>query len=229
VNLEQFQSRLCKLGADIPQGTLKRWAYEGLIPRPHRYRKGKGGGRGRAASWTRAAIGDAAALWAIRNAGGRKLLQSKRRIGIIKYAVEDIFHGAQRLKFVAYTVPSPTTFPNAKWHYRTVESVVIQFDYRDFPGLDLIPGKAIDQLDTLKSLATVWICAKEKARRGMSIQQPARIIMHYRMVEADDTVSDEIGSCVLEKTTVEPAECDKITLSVNGVDLREWSGWFTRV
>ena len=200
MNLEQFQSRLCKLGADIPQGTLKRWAYEGLIPRPHRYRKGKGGGRGRAASWNRAAIGDAAALWAIRNAGGRKLLQSKRRIGIIKYAVEDIFHGAQRLKFVAYTVPSPTTFPNAKWHYRTVESVVIQFDYRDFPGLDLIPGKAIDQLDTLKSL-----------------------------VEADDTVSDEIGSCVLEKTTVEPAECDKITLSVNGVDLREWSGWFTRV
>lgn len=214
MNLEQFQSRLRKIGADIPQGTLKRWAYDGLISRPERYKKGQGGGKGRAASWNRAAIADAAALWAVRNAGGHKLLQSKKRIDVIKHAVASIFRGDQPLSFDAFLL---MTDPYATWR-----SVKIRYVNEGFPGLELFPGKRpTDRLDTLNSLIVVWMCAYEKARKGMPLQNSARVTLHYRGVADETGIVSEL-SRVLEKTTIEAADCDELIYYENGVDVREW-------
>ena len=84
MNLAELQSALHDLGADIPQNTLKRWGYDGLIRRPQRYKKGRGGGKGRAVSWSWDAVAEAAAIWAIKNAGILKAPPSKKMIDAIK-------------------------------------------------------------------------------------------------------------------------------------------------
>ncbi|MEI7827759.1 MAG: hypothetical protein WCI87_08215 [Euryarchaeota archaeon] len=217
MNLKQFQSQLRKLGVNIPQGTLKRWAYDGLIPRPKRYKKGRGGGRGRAASWDRAAIAEVAALWAIRNAGGHKLLQSKKRIDVIRHAADYLFRGERSLMFDPIIL---LTDPNATW-----QSVKVRYINENFPAsdLELFPGKNLtEQSDALNTLVVAWICAKEKARRKKSMLQPARVVMHWRAV-VDETTSGVVseGTHVLEKTTLEAADCDELIYCENGVDLRE--------
>lgn len=229
MDLEQFQSQLHKLGADIPQGTLKRWAYDGLIPRPKRYKKGKGGGRGRAASWDRAAIADVAALWAVRNAGGHKLLQSKKRIDVIREAA-DIFHGDQYPSY--HTAPlykDPTTpWQSLKIEFTDELEFWDEYGYYVPPGMKVFPRKNIsERQQAMNALISAWICAHEKARNGMPLQKPARVIIHWRPIIADEIISDDgmhrllINAHTYEKTTIEAADHDEIVYYENGVDLRE--------
>ena len=227
MNLETFQSQLHKIiGEDIPQGTLKRWAYDGLIPRPKRYQKGKGRGRGRAASWDRAAIADAAALWAVRNVGGRKLLQSKKLIDVIKQAA-DIYQGEQYLGFGSTPLLKD---PNAPWQSFKIE-FTMEYDgdpeEYESPGLKVFPRKsAAERAEVMNPLIFAWICAHEKARKGVSLQNPARVVIHWRPIIAHEVVSDDgkrllVNAHVFEKTTIEAADHDEIIYCENGVDLRE--------
>lgn len=64
MKIKELRSKLEALNIDIPQNTLKRWAGEGVIPKPI---PPKGAGRGRAANWPKKAVAEAAAVWAVRH------------------------------------------------------------------------------------------------------------------------------------------------------------------
>jgi hypothetical protein len=203
MDIAELRSRLCRLGVDIPQNTLKRWAYDGLICRPHRIKHGKGSGKkGRAVSWDRAAIADTAALWAVKEASSRKLLPSKKRIDVIKHAVFHVYNSP----FAIYSLdPSDEA-----------ADVTVKFVDEGFPGLTLFPGRTLqDRSDTLNTLVVVWICAKEKARRNKPILQPVRVTMYWKPVEK---IADTFDY-VLDKTTIREADRDGVIHCVGGVDL----------
>jgi hypothetical protein len=210
MDIDRLQSRLRRIGVDVPKNTLKRWAYDGLIARPHRYKKGRGGGKGRAVSWDRAAIADAAALWAVREASSRKLLPSKKRIDVIKHAVSHVYE-----------------YPFAIYALRPgdpIDAVALKFVDEGFPGLTLFPGRTLpDRSDALNSLVVVWICAKEKARRIKPIPQPVRVTLHWKPIkEISDTERTIVESYKLEKTTIDVADRDEVIHCIGGVDLRKW-------
>lgn len=210
MDIDELQSRLRRLDVDITQNTLKRWAYDGLIPRPRRILKGKGGGKGRAITWDRAAIADTAALWAVKQAGNRKLLPSKKRIDVIKHAVSRVYE-----------------YPFAIYALRPgdpVDAVAVKFVDEGFPGLTLFPGRTLsDRSDALNSLVVVWICAKEKARRSKPILRPVRVTLHWKPIEKiSDTREAIVESYKLEKTTIDVADRDEVIHCIGGVDLRKW-------
>jgi len=206
MEIDELQSRLRRLGADIPQNTLKRWAYDGLIPKPRRIKHGKGSGKkGRAVSWDPAAIADAAALWAVKEATSRKLLPSKKRIDVIKHAVFHVYESP----FAIYSLRNGDT------------AVSVKFVDEGFPGLTLFPGKTLpNRSDTLNSLVVVWICAKEKARRRKPILQPVRVMMHWKPVEKIKDTFDY----VLDKTTIHVTDRNEVVHCIGGVDLRNKLG-----
>ena len=65
MNNEELGARLKKLEIDVPKGTLRRWASEGLITGPERY--GEAGKRGLFANWPEESFEEAVACWALRN------------------------------------------------------------------------------------------------------------------------------------------------------------------
>lgn len=68
MDITQLQSRISALiRKEIPKPTLRRWAAEGIITKPERHSKGKGGGRGRVSDWPEKAVEEAAACWYIRS------------------------------------------------------------------------------------------------------------------------------------------------------------------
>jgi len=210
MNLVELQSVLYDLGADIPQNTLKRWGYDGLIRRPQRYKKGKGGGKGRAVSWTWDAVAEAAAIWAIKNAGILKAPPSKKMIDAIKLTEYAVYQWPP----AKYSPPPPGT-------KITAESVRVKFVDDERQDLDSYPGRTpAERSDLLNSLVVVWICAIEKARRGMSLQKPARVVLHS--IESNATELERLEEpYILKDITVEAADRDEVIERINGLDMRE--------
>src|SRR5665647_980813 len=89
---EEFLAHLEALGLHIKLSTLKRWAYEGIIERPERYKRGKGGKKGRAVKWSLRAVEEACAVWVIRNGNITKALPSKSKIEEVKREAELVYH-----------------------------------------------------------------------------------------------------------------------------------------
>lgn len=65
MNIEEFTDRLHRLGIDVPAGTLRRWAAEGLVTAPRRVQNPAG--RGRLSDWPETSVEEAAACWAVRH------------------------------------------------------------------------------------------------------------------------------------------------------------------
>jgi hypothetical protein len=67
---DELISQLHELGMDVPKGTLRRWASEGLIKGPEP--EGRKGKRGRFMSWPSKTVEQAAAIYIIRGSYGPK-------------------------------------------------------------------------------------------------------------------------------------------------------------
>jgi hypothetical protein len=67
---DELVSQLHNLGIDVPKGTLRRWASEGLIKGPEPV--GRKGRRGRFMSWSSESLEQAAAIYVIRDCYGHK-------------------------------------------------------------------------------------------------------------------------------------------------------------
>ena len=218
MNLTELQSRLHDLGADIPQNTLKRWGYNGFIPRPKRIKKGKGKGKGRAVSWSSWAAVEAGAIWAVKNAGILKGSLSKQMIDCIRLA-----------EYNVYNYPPAKYSPsNVAGTKITAKSVKVKFVSDEFPYIDPFPGRApADKTEVLNSLVVVWICAIEKARIGMSLRKPARVIMHWKPKPASERTEGEDSPYDLDDINVDDtADHDEIIEYVNGIDMRELAAQF---
>jgi hypothetical protein len=78
----------------------------------------------------------------------------------------------------------------------------------------------------LNALVVVWICAREKARRGKPIKDPFRVLLNWKSVNvalADASKSTEQFGLdyVFEKTTIEASDRDEVIRCINGVDVRK--------
>lgn len=65
MHIEDITTALAALGLEIPAGTIRRWAAEGLIPAPLRVQNPVG--RGRLSDWPDAAVEESACVWALRH------------------------------------------------------------------------------------------------------------------------------------------------------------------
>ena len=126
MDLEELQSRLRELGVDIPQNTLKRWGYDGLIPRPERYKHGKGSGKkGRAASWSEDAVTEAAAIWAIRNGKIIKTALLRKLIPYIKHSALHVYE----YPMAVYALPvADPNHPTLRATYRDI-TMTLPYDH----------------------------------------------------------------------------------------------------
>jgi hypothetical protein len=79
-------------------------------------------------------------------------------------------------------------------------------------ALTLLSSLDINQLTMSQvQLAIAWICAREKARRGVAIREPYRVLMHWKTTDT------------FEQSTIEAADNDEAIHIVNGVDMRKFS------
>ena len=225
---EDFQAQLEDLGLTIDLSTLKRWAYEGIIERPQRYRKGKGGRRGRAVKWSSRAVEEACAVWAIRNNPITKGFASKKRIDEVKCAVARVYQ-----------------YPSAEYNLRASSRSPPPKQDQDDALPHIVAGLNIDDVtmklvedDVLHNLMTTWIAATEKARLGWPVPETAKVIfhwygVHYRFGEPpvydlrdhleipwDYNVVDDIYEYRLEHVTVEEATRDEVIYFIDGEDSR---------
>ncbi len=88
MNIEEFTDRLRRLGIDVPAGTLRRWAAEGLITAPKRIQNPEG--RGRLSDWPETSVEEAAACWAVRHLttrGAPPTIETIRKVRLLSYTL----------------------------------------------------------------------------------------------------------------------------------------------
>jgi|GEM_PF-581008 hypothetical protein len=210
MDLEDLQSKLRELGVDIPQNTLKRWGYDGLIPRPERYKHGKGSKqKGRAASWSEDALTEAAAIWAIRNGKIIKMALLRKLIPYIKHSALHVYE----YPMAVYALP--VADPNRPTQRATYRSIIMTLPYDHYRDLEIPqPDQA-----TWHSLLTTWIAAKEKAKRGCPINEKVQVILHWSSRKKDEqSWTFDLSSISLAKSE---SDNDEIIFLEDGIDTRE--------
>jgi hypothetical protein len=73
MRFEDMTAELKELAVTVPPGTIRRWATEKLVTPPTRRPRSKGEGRGTTSDWSKHALEEVAAIWAIKSfafAGG---------------------------------------------------------------------------------------------------------------------------------------------------------------
>jgi hypothetical protein len=96
MDFKELQSRLNEVGVVVPDGTLRRWAADGLITGPAKYKKLREGSknryrRGRFMSWPDKAVYEAAACWAVKNLDPIGIYVPKETIKRIKTLADEFF------------------------------------------------------------------------------------------------------------------------------------------
>jgi len=210
MELEELQSQLRELGVDIPQNTLKRWGYDGLIPRPERYKHGKGSGKkGRAASWSEDAVTDAAAVWAIRHNKIIKMALLRKLIPYIKHSALHVY------EYPTAVYARPVADPNHPTQRATYRDIMMTLPYDHYRDIEIPqPDEA-----TWHSLLTTWIAAKEKAKHGCPINEKVQVIFHWSSMKKDEqSWTFDLSSISLATSELDK---DEIIYLEDGIDMRE--------
>jgi hypothetical protein len=86
-----LHKRLSALGITIPEGTLRRWVHEGILPRPGSLHKGKGGGAGRFSDWPEETVERAAVVYSLRHSDTRWAKPTAQAIIETKKVVDEFY------------------------------------------------------------------------------------------------------------------------------------------
>jgi hypothetical protein len=184
MELKKLAERLEQLtGERVPENTIKKWAHtEEVIPAPTGGGRGgkMRGGKARKADWSTEALEQAAAVWWVREKyrrmhGEERRRLSKDQINVIKRAASVL----DESPFAVYHLPL-VTGPLSTQHIAP-EAITITFVSDDFEGINLFPGKKLqEKLDCLNTLVIAWVATREKVRawayKGMSVTY---ILKHY--------------------------------------------------
>jgi hypothetical protein len=207
MDIEALQSRLHDLGADIPQTTLRRWAYDKreIIPRPKRDKRGTGSGkRGRAAFWSEKAVAEAAAVWALQHSPHITKPTPLYLIPYIKRSANCFYKSPT----AGYELPM-------REKGLTYKSITMNFRYDRYKELEWKqPVHAEWQV-----LLRTWITTYEKAKRGIPIKEPRQIRFNWRSVDVEEGVNynpDPLGLVTLAES-----DHDEIIIMLDGVDFRK--------
>lgn len=217
MNIDRLHKRLTDLGVDFPKPTLKRLGYQDLISRPvpAKPEEREPGKKGKEASWKEDAVGEAAAVWAIKKALGNKNLPSKKKIDAIKKAVNLVY--VTPFPYCRITRQGAGT-PGGIGGMELEDEIEIKFVSEKFEDLALFPGRdKREQSDHLDELVIAWVCAKEKAKQGISMLIPKRVVFHWwqnlgPVVRIDSPIT-------LRRITVEDAEHNEIVPYWNEMDV----------
>ncbi len=210
MDIDSLQLRLHQLGVDIPQTTLRRWAYDKhqIIPRPKRDKRGNGSGkRGRAAFWNEKAVTEAAAMWALRNNPRITHAPSLRLISFIKRSASFVYESPT----VGYELPRSRLKRDEGVTY---ESITIRFPYHPWHASG---GKQPPPEAEWNELVTTWIAAIEKAKKAKPIKEPYKVCFHWKAVEKGNGVEYTLDDVTLEKSE---SGLDQIIIMINEVDFR---------
>jgi len=212
MNFDEFNVRLAELGVNIPPGTLRRWISEGIMIGPKRYKKGKGGGKGRAMDWPDAAIRGACAVWAVRNAGVTKKPLSTKRIHQIIQKGSDIYDTPNATySSTQFTMTGP--YPSTE-----MELTDLTMKFSDDEELD--------------KLTVIWIAAAEKARNRWPMSRKAKVKFCWHSELSEDEKSSRLRQYfVLDDIELVESTEDEIAIIVDGentLDSLNSGRWFNR-
>jgi hypothetical protein len=218
MNLDRLWERLGGMGVKFSKPTLKRLGYEGLISHPERAKPEERtpGKKGKEVSYKEKAVAEAAAVWAIKEALGRRTLPSKTRICAIKKAADKV-----------YDTPFPYCrivrqgegTPGGIGGMELEDTIEIKFVSEKFEDLSLFPGRTLtDQSNKLEELVIAWVCATEKVKHGCkSAVDPKKVVLHWHQdMKPYVTLTTPIK---LKYITVEDSDHDEIVPLWNEMDV----------
>lgn len=191
-NTELHEQLVALLGVDIPEGTLRRWVHDGIIPRPTSVYKGKGGGSGRFSDWPPETVEQAVAIYVLRHDNTDWAKPTNKAIIATKKAVERWYNMIDEFK-------------------RTGDGTVLQRFalYLESPKKQNNKHSEMPTEYSIIPLFSKWITTLEKIRHKEPLFEPKKVTFH---------IYSDISSGVILRTqfkgvTLEPSSIDGITLN----------------
>jgi len=182
MDITELITRLHDLGVDIPTYTIKRWAFtENVIPQP---KQPKLQGRGYASNWSEEALEEAAAVWAMRYCNCKILSPNAvtpKIIGNVKLIAQAVFiHPHPFYRIIERMIDG--LWPDEPFTYKDVEMKLVKDN-------------------KFNRLTITYIAALEKARRGISVREPRRMILKQDILERRP-----VCQVILDRMLAEEAE-----------------------
>lgn len=185
-----LHKRLSALGITIPEGTLRRWVHEGIVPRPSSLHKGKGGGAGRFSDWPEETVERAAVIYVLRHSDTRWAKPTTQAI-IETRKVVDNFYDIIRESEETDDVNLPDSlFALLTW-------VELSDGNRGmmYASYELHP------------LVVIWITTLEKIRNNKPLWEHYKATFHWTR-RSDETESGEIVRLVYQGVTLAKSDRD---------------------
>jgi hypothetical protein len=214
MDIDKLQARLRDIDVDVPQATLRRWAYDKreIIPRPERYSHGpKSGKSGRAAKWSEEDFLEAAAVWAVSQVSDNRGHPPLDLIPHIKSYAKRQYESPMASYGHSVQPSDDLTSPKEV----TREEIRVEFGF---------PSSLGKQPAGWQELLRTWIVAIEKAKRGISIKEPKQVRFHWESEKKDGRLMDYVPKRVNDdNVSLHPSESghDEIIVIIDGSDFRE--------
>lgn len=202
MDMDELVTQLEELvGVKVPSGTLRRWAYEGLIPGPEE--EGKRGRRGRFCNWSREALEQAAVIYTLRHSsvpwGDTKtkfLLAAKQAVDKYYQSLADFCETRDRAAVTKAYLESQKKV-SAPW--------------LSFSGKSPTEGYMFGDAK-LHPLIVTWIVTLEKMRHGKPLAEPFEVVFtvdpQVVYIKSEITMNP-----TFEGVTLEPSNSDKFRVN----------------
>lgn len=187
-----LHKRLRTLGITIPEGTLRRWVHEGIIPRPSSKHKGIGGGSGRFSDWPEETVERAAIVYVLRHSDTAWAKPTAQAIIETKKVVD---------KFYAIIRESKET-----GDVSLLEKLDALLIWEETPD-----GKRGMMYASygLHPLVVIWIAALEKIRNNNALSEHYEVTFNWTRRNVE-TESGKVVRLVYEGVTLGPSDKDSL-------------------
>jgi hypothetical protein len=166
MNTKELVDKLQKiLGVEVPKGTLRRWAHEGLIPSPQPI--GRKGERGRFVSWPQETVEQAAAVYIVRKSSRLLWAKTTKDVLLATKDVVDRFYATIN-EFVE------TGDTNVLQKLDDLLKPVKSSLFRSDGGTGCMIGGL-----ALNPLVVTWIATMEKIRNEKPVYAHMRVCFHW--------------------------------------------------
>ncbi len=160
------------LSVDVPKGTLRRWAWEGLIDAP--VSKGRKGKRGRFVAWSSKAVEQASAVYQIRHNDKRRWAKTTKEVIRATRVVVDHFYATLQ-EFEDFE--DPNVLRKLDDFLKPVKSPLFAPD-----GMTVYMHGGLE----LQPLVATWIATVEKIRHSKPVSQPMGVCFNWNRHVCDD-------------------------------------------
>ena len=196
MNFTELDAKLRAVGVIVPDGTIRRWAFQDkLVARPKRYWV-KGGGKGRRTDWPEEAFEDVAVVFVLRNS---YTYWAKPRTEALREAKEFVS------KFYEIIDKSRRTSDT---------SVVNELD-QQLVWVEITPNKYFAEGGRgmmhgdyqLHPLIVQWIITLEKLRNGKPLFEPGEVTLTWHRA----ATSDGARQLIYDGVSIEASKADQLS------------------